>query len=87
MRIRFIEVPTGRDYKVGQEAEFKGFVEESYARKFISRGWAIDVTNERKPPEPKPELPKPDVAKAAETREPAGAAAAPASQHPRGAKR
>lgn len=48
MRIRFTEAPEGRDYKVGQVVEFKGPVEETYARKFIQRGWAVDVANDPK---------------------------------------
>ncbi len=49
MRIRFIEVPIGRDYKVGQVVEFNGAVEQTYARKFITRGWAVDVADDPEP--------------------------------------
>lgn len=40
MKIKFVTAPKGRDYKVGQVVEFKGKVEETYALKFLSRGWA-----------------------------------------------
>lgn len=63
MRIRFTEQPPGRDYKVGAEVEFRGFVEESYARKFISRGWAVDVADDPKPEPVKAEEPKPEPVK------------------------
>ena len=40
MKIEFIEAPKGRDYKAGDIVEFKGRVDEGYALKYISRGWA-----------------------------------------------
>lgn len=43
MKVRFKEAPKGRDFKVGQVVEFKGAVDETYARKYIARGWAEEV--------------------------------------------
>lgn len=42
MKIKFIEAPPAREYKVGEIVELKGFVAEGYARKYILRGWAIE---------------------------------------------
>lgn len=43
MKIRFNCAPKGRDYKAGEVVEFKGRIEETYARKYIARGWAAEV--------------------------------------------
>lgn len=43
MKIKFIQAPKGRDYKVGETVDFKGPVEQTYAMKFIQRGWAEPV--------------------------------------------
>lgn len=43
MKIRFIVAPKGRDYKIDQVAEFKGKIEEGYARKYVARGWAVEI--------------------------------------------
>jgi hypothetical protein len=64
MKIRFVQPPKGgRSFKVGDEAEFNGPIEEGYARKYIARGWAIDVTNERPARAVKPEVVKTDSVK------------------------
>lgn len=45
MKIKFVEVAKGgRDFKKGDEVEFVGRIEEGYARKYIDRGWAIDIS-------------------------------------------
>lgn len=53
MKLRFIAKAPGRDWKVGDTAEFndKSSVEMSYAQKYIARGWAEEVTA---PAAPKP---------------------------------
>lgn len=43
MKIRFTTAPKGRDYKVDQVVDFKGKIEEGYARKYIDRGWAVEI--------------------------------------------
>ncbi|MCP1832826.1 hypothetical protein [Bradyrhizobium sp. USDA 4545] len=45
MKIKMLETPKGRpEFQKGQTYEFKdGTSEESYARKFIARGWAEPV--------------------------------------------
>lgn len=40
MKIKFTEAPKGRAYKAGDIVEFKGKIDEGYALKYISRGWA-----------------------------------------------
>lgn len=41
MKIKFLQSPKGRpEYQKGETHDFNGPVEESYARKFIDRGWA-----------------------------------------------
>ncbi len=53
MKIKFVQRPGGgRDFKVGDEADFNGRIEEGYARKYIDRGWAEEVVE--KPVEDKP---------------------------------
>ncbi len=47
MKIKFIESPKGRDYKIGEEVDFVGHIQEAYARKFIDRGWAEEVVAEK----------------------------------------
>ena len=42
MKIKFIERPPARDYKVGDIVEFSGPIAEGYARKYILRGWAVE---------------------------------------------
>jgi hypothetical protein len=42
VKIKFIEAPPAREYKVGDVVEFNGYVAEGYARKYILRGWAVD---------------------------------------------
>jgi len=42
VKIRFIERPPARDYKVGDIVEFNGHIAEGYARKYILRGWAVE---------------------------------------------
>lgn len=59
MKIRFVEKPPGRDYAVGHVEEFNGPVPEGYAQKYINRGWAVDVTDEK--PVKKSEALKPEV--------------------------
>lgn len=45
MKIKFIAKPLGRpEYKVGDEVEFTGRVEEGYAQKYVGRGWAEDIS-------------------------------------------
>lgn len=46
MKLKFIATAKGRDWKVGDTADFndKSDVEMSYARKYIARGWAEDIT-------------------------------------------
>lgn len=44
MKIRFVESPKGRGYKIGDEIEFAGRIEEEYARKYVKRGWAVDIS-------------------------------------------
>lgn len=48
MKIEFTQAPKGRDYKVGDVVDFDGSVEETYARKFIARGWAKPVDSAAK---------------------------------------
>lgn len=43
MKIKFIEAPKGRDFKKGDVVDFKGKVDETYALKYIARGWAEPV--------------------------------------------
>lgn len=43
MKIRFIQSPKGRDFKVGDVVDFNGAVDEGYARKYIARGWAEEL--------------------------------------------
>lgn len=43
MKIKFIESPNGREHKKGDIVDFKGRVEETYALKYIARGWAEPV--------------------------------------------
>jgi len=41
VKIRFLLQPKGRsEYKAGDVVDFRGKVEEGYARKYIERGWA-----------------------------------------------
>ncbi|XUM25122.1 hypothetical protein ACRAVF_33855 (plasmid) [Bradyrhizobium oligotrophicum S58] len=41
MKIKFLVEPKGRsEYKAGAVVDFRGKVEEGYARKYIERGWA-----------------------------------------------
>lgn len=41
MKITMLATPKGRpEFKKGETYDFNGAVEESYARKFIARGWA-----------------------------------------------
>lgn len=49
MKVKFIEAPKGRHYKVGEVVEFHGAVAETYARKFIHRGWAVVAHVEETP--------------------------------------
>jgi hypothetical protein len=45
MKIKFTAKPLGRpEYKIGNEVEFNGRIDEGYARKYIARGWAEDIT-------------------------------------------
>lgn len=45
MKIKFIARPLGRpEYKIGDEIEFNGPIDEGYARKYIARGWAEDIS-------------------------------------------
>jgi len=46
MKLRFIEAPKGRDFKVGDVVEFNTSIEHSYARKYIARGWAEEIKAE-----------------------------------------
>ncbi|RWF66852.1 hypothetical protein [Mesorhizobium sp.] len=46
MKIKFIQKPKGRDYNVGDVVDFNGPVEESYATKFLNRGWAEPADDE-----------------------------------------
>lgn len=77
MKIKFIEAPKGRDYKVGDIVEFKGLISEGYAQKYINRGWAIEVADEKpskkaEPAPPKAEAQRPEVV--VETAKPGGLA-------------
>ena len=51
MKIKFIEAPPAREYKVGEVVDLNGFVAEGYARKYILRGWAVEYV-EPKPVDP-----------------------------------
>lgn len=76
MKLKFVRAyrPKGdatdiRAYSDGEVVTFEGAVEESYARKYIARGVAVDVTNEKKADEvkaakPAPEAPASDAAAA-----------------------
>lgn len=44
MKIKFVATAKGRDWKVGEVRDFKGANEESYARKYIDRGWAEEAS-------------------------------------------
>ncbi|MCA0032748.1 hypothetical protein [Mesorhizobium sp. B263B2A] len=46
MKIKFTARPLGGrpEYKIGDEVEFNGRVEEAYAQKYIDRGWAEDIS-------------------------------------------
>lgn len=37
----------GAEYAAGETYTFNGIVAESYARKYVARGYAVDVTNEK----------------------------------------
>ena len=63
MKIKFTEAPPGRDYKAGDVAEFNGSVPEGYARKYVARGWAVEVKDEPKPEPKKAEAPKAEAPK------------------------
>lgn len=53
MRIKILVTPPGRQHlKVGEVMEFKGPVEEGYAKKYVARGWAEEVTGETVKPAP-----------------------------------
>jgi hypothetical protein len=44
MKIRFVCSPIGRpEYRIGNEVEFNGSVQKTFARKYIERGWAVEV--------------------------------------------
>jgi hypothetical protein len=59
MKIKFIEAPKGRDFKVGDIVELNGPLNEGYARKYINRGWAVEHVDAPSPIEAKPiEKPK-----------------------------
>ncbi len=56
VRIRFIKPyginegqGAGPHYEEGKEYDFKGYVEEGYARAYIERGAAVEVKEEPKP--------------------------------------
>ncbi len=56
MRIRFIKDHTvrqgdgkGPQYKTGEEHEFNGPIAETYGRKYVRRGLAVDTANDPKP--------------------------------------
>lgn len=49
MKIRFVKTPEGgrkADFKVGDELDLVGPINEGYARKYIDRGWAEEVKPE-----------------------------------------
>lgn len=49
MKIKFVQKPIGRpEYNIGDVVEFNGPVEESYARKFLARGWAEPADKDSK---------------------------------------
>lgn len=59
MKIRFIKPWTvqqgdgkGPKYKVGDVVDFNGKIAETYARKYIRRGLAVDTANDPKPAPP-----------------------------------
>jgi ribosomal protein L9 len=42
MKIKFVKTAPGRpEYSLGETYEFTGPLEESYARKYMDRGWAV----------------------------------------------
>lgn len=47
MKIKFLAKPPGTDYEIGQVAEFKTWVELTYAEKYLREEWAEVVTAER----------------------------------------
>jgi hypothetical protein len=49
MKVKFTEAPHGRHYKVGEVHDFHGPVAETYARKYIARGWAVEHKDEPAP--------------------------------------
>lgn len=57
MRIRFVQSfkvqqtdGNGPEYLAGQAYDFNGFVAETYARKYIRRGYAVEEPAEAAPP-------------------------------------
>lgn len=44
MKIRFTVDPKGRpEFKKDMVVEFKGALDEGYARKYVARGWAVEI--------------------------------------------
>lgn len=73
MKIRFVKDHKvkqgdgkGPEYKAGETHSFNGAVAETYARKYVARRLAVDVTNE-----PQPARAEPAPARAAEPERPA----------------
>ena len=62
MKLKFVEAPKGRHYKVGEVVDFTGPVAEGYARKYMDRGWAVEHKDE---PKPQPVADKPKAAEPA----------------------
>lgn len=61
----------GPVYEKGETHDFEGFVAESYARKYVERGFAIDYVAPPPAPAPEPEpQSEPEVAPAVEAPSP-----------------
>lgn len=63
----------GPVYEAGKTYDFDGFVAESYARKYVERGLAVEYVAPPVAPAPEPEPPQ---------AEPEAAPVAPAPRHP-----
>lgn len=46
MKIKFLVKPAGTDYEIGQIADFKTWVEQTYAEKYLREEWAERVPQE-----------------------------------------
>lgn len=46
MKIKFFEKPPGTEYEAGQVAEFNGWLELTYANRYINDGYAEEITDQ-----------------------------------------